>query len=66
LIIKDPAVAPGLLPIFAAHERSRPPRPAARWLLENLQSRLSPPASQHPAVTSVPKQHAGLRPRRRS
>ena len=66
LIIKDPAVAPGLLPIFAAHERSRPPRPAARWLLENLQSRLSPPASQHPATTSVPKRHAGLHPRRRS
>ena len=59
LIIRDPAVAPGLLPIFAVHERSRPPRPAARWLLENLQSRLSPPASHYPAVTPVPKQQAG-------
>jgi DNA-binding transcriptional LysR family regulator len=48
LMISDPAVVPGVLPIFAAHERSRPPRPAARWLLENLQSRLSPPARNIP------------------
>ena len=66
LIIRDPAVVPGVLPIFAVHERSRPPRPAARWLLEDLQNRFSSPASQHPAMMSVAKQHASLRPRRRS
>jgi len=66
LVISDPAVAPGFIPIFAAHERSRPPRPAARWLLENLQSRFSAPASQHLATTSLAKQHTGSRPRRRS
>jgi DNA-binding transcriptional LysR family regulator len=65
LTIRDPAVVPGVLPIFAVHERSRPPRPAARWLLENLQSRFSPQGLQHAATTSVPKR-AGLRPRRRS
>jgi hypothetical protein len=34
LVIGDPAVAPGFIPIFAVHERNRPPRPAARWLLD--------------------------------
>jgi DNA-binding transcriptional LysR family regulator len=66
LTIRDPAVVPGVIPIFAVHERSRPPRPAARWLLENLQNRLSPQASQHPATTPVAKPHAGQRRRRGS
>src|ERR1700733_5218727 len=34
LVIGDSAVAPGFIPIFAVHERNRPPRPAARWLLD--------------------------------
>jgi hypothetical protein len=56
---------PGVLPIFAVHERSRPPRPAARWLLENLQNRFSLLGSQQPAATSVAKQHAASCQRRR-
>jgi hypothetical protein len=35
LVIGDPAVAPGFIPIFAVHERNRPPRPAASWLLDH-------------------------------
>ena len=45
LRIEDPGVTPAFVPIFAAHERSRPPRPAARWLLDDLRKRLSPPAA---------------------
>jgi DNA-binding transcriptional LysR family regulator len=41
--IEDPGVTPGFIPIFAAHERSRPSRRAARWLLEDLRKRLSSP-----------------------
>lgn len=50
LKIQDPGVTPAFIPIFAAHERSRPPRPAARWLLEDLQERLSPAAPQAEVV----------------
>jgi DNA-binding transcriptional LysR family regulator len=47
LRIEDPGVTPGFVPIFAAHERSRPSRRAARWLLEDLRRRLvSPDAVQ--------------------
>jgi DNA-binding transcriptional LysR family regulator len=65
LVIKDPAVAPGFVPIFAAHERSRPPRPAARWLLGDLQGRLSQPALHHAATVSLSKPDPGSGARRR-
>jgi DNA-binding transcriptional LysR family regulator len=59
LKIRDPAVAPGFsLPIYAAHERSRPPRPAARWLLEDIQNRLSQSGSRRAAVMSGSKRNA--------
>jgi DNA-binding transcriptional LysR family regulator len=59
LKIRDPAVAPGFsVPIYAAHERSRPPRPAARWLLEDIQRRLSKPGMRRAAGTPVSKQKA--------
>lgn len=47
LRIEDPGVTPASIPVFAAHERSRPPRPAARWLLDDLRKRLSSPAASH-------------------
>jgi DNA-binding transcriptional LysR family regulator len=53
LRISDPGVTPAFVPIYAAHERSRPPRPAARWLLENLRERLAPSAS-HDSVGAGP------------
>jgi DNA-binding transcriptional LysR family regulator len=60
LKIRDPAVAPGFsVPIYAAHERSRPPRPAARWLLEDIQRRLSRPDTRR--AGGVSKQKAGSR-----
>jgi len=59
LKIRDPAVAPDfVLPIYAAHERSRPPRPAARWFLEDIQNRLSPSGARRAAVRSVSKEKA--------
>jgi len=47
LRIEDPGVTPAFIPIFAAHERNRPPRPAARSLLDDLRKRLS---SQSPTA----------------
>jgi DNA-binding transcriptional LysR family regulator len=59
LKIRDPAVVPGFsLPIYAAHERSRPPRPAARWLLEDIQRRLSKSGTRRAGGASVSKQKA--------
>jgi DNA-binding transcriptional LysR family regulator len=58
LRIQDPGLTPAFLPIFAAHERGRNLRPAARWLLENLQSRLSKAASEGPATMSISKRNA--------
>jgi len=59
LKIRDHAVAPGFsLPIYAAHERSRPPRPAARWLLEDIQNRLSKSGPRRAAFTSGSKRKA--------
>jgi DNA-binding transcriptional LysR family regulator len=59
LKIGDPAVVPGFsLPIYAVHERSRPPRPAARWLLEDIQRRLSKSGTRRDAGASVSKQKA--------
>jgi DNA-binding transcriptional LysR family regulator len=52
LRIDDPGLTPAVVPIFAAHERSRSPRTAALWLLDNLQSRLSEVASEPRATLS--------------
>jgi DNA-binding transcriptional LysR family regulator len=41
LTIDDPHFEPGIIPIYAAHARSLPLRPAARWLLQDLQARLA-------------------------
>jgi len=38
LPIEDPAILPGSIPIYAAHQRDRPLGPAARSLLEDLQA----------------------------
>ena len=65
LSIGDTSFEPGIVPIFAAHQRSHPPRPAARWLLQDLQRRLSPQESLAAVMTSVakPKQRSGRRRR---
>jgi hypothetical protein len=57
-------VAPAFVPIFAAHERSRPPHPAARWLLGDLQGRLSQPALHQVAAVSLSKPDPGSDARR--
>lgn len=43
LDIQDPGVTSGSIPIYAVHERSRPPRKATRWLLDDLRERLREP-----------------------
>jgi DNA-binding transcriptional LysR family regulator len=44
LAVDDPSVQGISVPIFAIHERNRPPGKAGRWLLEDLQRRRGPRA----------------------
>jgi hypothetical protein len=45
LPIKDPAVLPGAIPIYAAHQRNHPLGIAAKFLLSQLQSGIHRPKS---------------------
>jgi len=56
LAIDDPGFEPGVIPIYAAHERSRPLRPAAQWLLRDLQGRLGKQGTIQAVMTVVTKQ----------
>ena len=65
LAISDPGFEPGIIPIYAAHERSRPLRPAAQWLLQDLQARLATDGSHVSAlVVGAKQQNIRLRNRK--
>ncbi len=41
LPINDPAIRTDGVPVFAVHERTRPPGPAGQWLLNDLRQRIN-------------------------
>ncbi len=42
LVIDDPGIRPVSIPIYVVHQRSRPPRRGAAWLLRDLLARAWP------------------------